>query len=370
MKKLILAITMIFIMLSCSFWKSETGTPNETQSGSQKQILGNSETDDKTQPEEKQEDITGKYCTLEDCLENWEKLEEQGEELVQYFKTDDSTEKQSYKRSPRSYSVYKKDGSYMRKIISMWKDYSYIETIKYWNYYVKKEFSKWCEWESIKQIILDSQWKETSENITKLKDEIKIWDYTWKLKLNFNTRYKLSSKSQTVFTYSPSTTFVQSSVLNTSEEAIKYIEEDIYNESLLSSEFTQENRRKYYYSENWIAQDYLFEVDKNLYAVYETTDFKEPNWVVYLWDNDDFLNLEEKEEINFMDLKTTQKLVLSYSEWGSKWVVWKNWDKLKIVKRSDLPIFKVKKLDDKWYFLLYTVSDYKISDLISADVCK
>ncbi len=356
MKKLLILFFIVFSFYSCSSEKegnidvTATWKVEEVESGSI------------------QEDITWKYCVSGTCLENGEKVEEQWEEYVQYFKSDSDTEKKSYTRSPGSYSVYDKNGDYMRKIISM-NPYSYVETKKYGDYYIKKEISELCDWTQIKQSIVDASWNEVDENITKLESEVKIWNYTWKLNQNFETKYKLASKNQISSFYKADTTFVDKKIVDNSKDVFGRMEEDVYDEWIFfATKEPKYDRKDYFLSDKGIAKNYLFKVDNDLYVLYEA-DFEQPEWVILLVGNEkEWLEWKETERMNIVNQKLTQKIVLNFGNNDSIKLTWKDGEELKIVKKDDLPIFSVKKFDDSGFYLLYLNSWYSISYII--DECK
>ncbi len=282
------------------------------------------------------------YCVLDVCLNNSvNKIEDKWDKYVQLF--GDYYNGMSYEKYPQSYSVYKKDWSYIKKVLEASMASEYVEVHKYDNYYSKVNVNASCAWFSIKQSIFDLLGNSIDKSIPELKSGISAWNYTWNLKLNFEGKTNL---------YQDDTLIIKDRKFASSDEMYSYMKEQIYNKDTL--------KRK-------IKKRYVFELNNWLYALYEAN-FEQPNRIVFLWTDVDRMKNAVNWEADFMDFDLTQKIVWYY--WENSWegIMNSDWKRITNITKANLPLFKVKKFDDNWYFILYIKSPYTIQ--FFAEMCK
>ncbi len=346
MKKIILILLLIFIFWSCSIsnsWdkKNQEIVKNEIENEKQTNIKIKEDTSwillkkDKTIKEEIWEVKNNnfwKYCILDVCLEE------------KYWKIEDLWDKylQKDKDDPEIIRwELKKDKSYMKKVLDalMVSDVYYVK--KFNNYYIKNHIISSCWGSSIKQEIFNLNWEKIDNNFSNF-SSIKIWNYNWYSKLTFTEKWK------SLFT--DWAKIIKEKKFNSTEEFKKYLEEQVFN---------KDKKKRY------INNKYVIKTQNDIYILYKAN-FKQPEKIIYLWTDKNWLNKVIDKNWNFLDLALTNKILWYFWENSAKWIVDNSWQR--IVKTNKVPIFKVKEFSDNWYYLLYMADWYKTQ--IFAEMCK
>ena len=237
--------------------------------------------------------------------------------------------------------ILKKDKSYIKKDldVEMASDVYYVKKID--NYYVKIHYV-WSCWDtSIKQEIFSLNWEKVDNKFLNF-SSIKIWNYIWYPKFTFKEKWESP--------FSDWAKIFDNKKFNNTEEFKKYLEGQIFN---------KDKKKRY------INNKYIIESSKWFYIFYEAN-FKQPEKIIYLWTDKNWLSQVIDNNWNFLDLALTNKILWYFWENSAKWIV-DNSGK-RILKTDKVPVFKVKKFSDNWYYLLYVADWYKTQMFV--EMCK
>ena len=270
-----------------------------------------------------------KYCILDLCLDKNKKIIDKQDKYIQNFYLD---------WKAVDYSYITKDKTYIRKIYSveLWWESESIKKI--WNYYIRQKISQWCSI-SFEQKILDKNGKQVNVNITDLPNKIKLWNYNWSLNLNF--KWDTFSFNKNDFIYFKK-------IINNKQDLLNEIKKHI-----------DKNKKVY--------KKYYF---KNKYGIYVSysSNLKQSQRYIYLWNDKTWLKKAVRENWDFIDYDLTNKIIWYFGEQSSLWLVDSTWKRVLKVEKKNLPVFKVKKFDNRGHYLVYATNWYKFQSFV--EMCK
>ncbi len=285
-------------------------------------------------------------CVLDVCFDKEIPVIIQNENFVQkayIWWGDFNSPIGSYRDEPESYSTYSKNWNYIKKQLGNGYVTEYIEIKTIDEYYVRYHSQNSCGGSSHKQNIFNTLWEPIEKNIGTYPNTVTIWNYTWKAHYNFKEQLFLWSRWVTVL----------DDRVYTSGEIQSTIESLIYN-----NDPQKRNLQKKYIFKTYSA-----------YIMYEWN-FEQPDKIVYLWKDQEWLSKNIKSNGDLYDVWVTNTVIWQYWE-NSMFglVIWDSYERVHTsITASELPIFTVKKFDNKGYYLLSTTKDYKIQ--MFAELCK
>ncbi len=273
-----------------------------------------------------------KYCVLDTCLDSsaWEILEE-NEKFVQ--------EKTS--------SYILKNKSEIFKQIEDWLEMETIFIKDLDRIFVKIQEWWACGSNSIKQEFFDSNAKKLSEKYLRdyvknkygLEKEIKIGNYIYNSKMNFKEVVSINSDE------------VKKMWKVSSLEEIK----KLINKEIKGKEIAK--RYIFVYEKLWMKFDIMYGAN-----------FIQPERLINLWTDNSWLRKKIDRDWNLLDLEVTNTVLSYFWENNVKWVTTKDWKRIFSISKTDLPVFKVKKFDNNWMYMLYSADWYKIVAFV--EMCK
>lgn len=223
---------------------------------------------------------------------------------------------------------------------------SEIKFFKFSNYFVRQVISHSCWWWSWKQEILDNKWIiiKNLQNTLNIPKKLKVLNREFIIEdLNNDTSihmyWTLEDNKEIKDEFS--------------------IKDDIWwkiLKKLKDEEYFPKRYTIYFKEYPWIKFVYLYNEEQ-------------PEKVVYLWTDKDFLNKNIDKDWNLLDVKTSNEILSSYG--SDLWLVDDIWNSFAIIKKisiENIPIFRVEKFTNDWYYLLYPAKWYKFTSF--AEMCK
>lgn len=290
-----------------------------------------------------------KNCLLDECVAKGTILKENWNYLVwEISKLVDNTEI-TYK-----YTISKnKDFLKIEKSEFMSNKTTIITKI--WNFYIKSIDDAWCWWSNIDQKLYDKDANEIKwfiPPIDNFNNSIKIWNLKYIPSLVWKWWF-----GQPLDSFNDFTIFEENDnykIYKNSIDFQSYAENIVFNESKKLFKSYIANYENY----PWV------------YIFYETfEDIWEPIRVVYLWTDKKYLEKNIKANWDYYDLDITNKIIWYYGKQSiDKWIFNKNWDRIYSIDKSKIPYFRVKKISEKWYYLVNIKNwDYL---QVFAEMCK
>ena len=299
-----------------------------------------------SQKEATKENGWKELCVFDVCFNNQIPIISKGGKFVQkayVWGWDFDSPIGSYEDNADLYSEYDKTWNYIKKQLGDGYSTEYMEVKKVDEYYIKYHPQYSCWGSSFKQNIFNARWEPIEKNIGTYPDRVSVWNYAWKASYNFKEQLFLWSRWVEVL----------DDRVYTANEIQSTIEWLIYNDDP-----KKRNLQKKYIFKTYSA-----------HIMYEWN-FDQPDKIVYLWKDQDWLRKNIKSNGDLYDVWVTNTVISQYGE-NSMFglVIWDSYERVKTnITASDLPIFTVKKFDDKWYYFLSTTADYKIQ--MFAELCK
>jgi hypothetical protein len=229
-----------------------------------------------------------------------------------------------------------KNKTFLEKILISWKKTEKIFINKFLEFYTKNLVTIENKKINFIQNIFDKNWKKLEwknankiflEKYNLLSENIKIWLIDYNIYTNFEKIDEIFTNKNTLF-------------LNDQE----YI-----NSKLISLKITNLALNEKYLYKNYI---FLVDKEKQIYILYSSKDSQSER-ILNLGTDTNWLKENISKTNDFLDKQLSEKIV---------WYYWKDWEKAlyngkdkKIFSISweDFPIFKVKKFDNKWHYLLF-----------------
>lgn len=281
------------------------------------------------------------YCILDICLDREKDIIEKEDIYMNYFDRKES----------ENFSFIKKDGSYIKKIIEMWTWSTTKYISKIGKDYLKQTKVSNCWGITIEQKMYNSRNKVFSDvdsinifrTFNKWYDfkDFSIWYLNYKLKINFNIKESLISANNVDFI----------------DIKVSWVDE------------IKEIIEKQIKDDKKIMSKYVFPVktDTNLYILYDSN-IEQPERIIFLWDDKEFLDKNIRKNWDFINLALTNKIIWYYKEDSSKWLT--RWDSKRVfsINNKDLPVFNLKKLNNKGNYLLYSKKPYSFQYFV--ETCK
>ena len=228
-----------------------------------------------------------------------------------------------------------------------------IKIFENWDKHIYVEEDSWCWWMSIKQEVYDKSFKKlTNYKIDKFSEDIKIWNIVFSPSIIWEAKYSYTTDSENNYKI-----YENQNWGNIWFDSAKTLEQFLYNKVV------KEDKKMY---KNYIIQYKDFPWINFFY---------ESKWfdnsairVVWLWDEEKYIEDNIKENWAFYDLSITNKIIWYYKDNQSLWVFSKDWAKIMGIINSQLPFFYMKKLDDSWNYLVYLKDWYEMQ--MFAEMCK
>lgn len=219
--------------------------------------------------------------------------------------------------------------------------------------YIKSIDDAWCGGSNLDQKVYNKDWKEYKDfAFDDIKKEIYIWNVKFNQTLVWTWWFWQPLDSYNVFKAYKSENW-DYNVYENEDEFVKYITDMALNKDkkLYKSYIAQ------FKSHPWI--NVIFNS-----VWYDSSSIR----VAYLWTDSTYLSTNLSANWDFMDLSVTNKIIWYYKEENNYNVFNKKSEKITKVSKSDLPFFKMIKLNDNWNYLVYLKDWYKIESI--AEMCK
>lgn len=357
MQKYILFLMVLFLLFSC-WWNNNKVTNQkihndivsqnkmwtwtiEDQDTSSWVILENVEI---TTLQEK------KYCMLDECIPDDIEVKEE-----KWFYLWNIDKKGEYEEDTKEYT-YKlsKNLDYFQITLHQYMYEETTEIFKIWENYIKSIDGAWCGWSNIKQKVYNKDWKEIEDYFLEdIKKNIFIWNIMYTQTLTWTWWFWQPLDSFNNFKVYFDDKIRWYKIFEDEKEFVDYVTND----------YKKEEKRIF---KNYIVQFKKYPWINIMYnSEYDWKSIR----VVYLWNDANYLSKNIDRDWNFIDLSITNKII-GYFNWENvnNAIFDTSWNRITKVDLSKLPIFKMKKLNNEWNYLVYLNDWYELQSL--AEMCK
>lgn len=288
-----------------------------------------------------------KYCILDTCIDPKAEIKEEWDYYVAEYVVweDEETETYTYKLS--------KEFDYFELNISKFMYKEDVKIFKLWDNYVKYSDARGCWGSNLKQFVYDKNWDEIKDFLLPTHNSpIKIWNITYNPTLVWNWWF-----------WQPLDSYNDFKIYKNEKWGYKIYKNDKDFVDFITNKVLNEDKKLY---PSYIANysDY-----PSIYIMYEAVWYDDSSLrVVWLWKDENYLEKNIKEEWSYFDLAITNKIIWYYDiNWWTGFFD-KDGNRITGVTKDELPVFKMKKLNENWNYLVYPADWQKLQSF--AEMCK
>ncbi len=228
-----------------------------------------------------------------------------------------------------------KNKTFLEKILISWKKTEKIFINNFLEFYTKNLVTIENKKINFIQDIFDKDWiKQEKENANKI----------------FTKKYNLLSQNMKIWLidYTIHTNFEKIDGIFTEKNTLFLNDKEYVDSKIISLKITNLSLNEKYLYKNYI---FLVDKEKQIYVLYSSEDSQSER-ILNLWIDAKWLKENISDSWDFLDKELSEKIV---------WYYWVNWKKalyngkdkrIFSISGEDFPIFKVKKFDNKWHYLL------------------